>query len=199
VMDGSSSLGNKGWQQTRFLVANIIRNLTPNVTVSLLVFSGPVNWKKGVEKCLENTPGLNMETDCKVKWVSHYTKNFEALATTVDTLAWPKGGTLTSLALGMVDADLMYGRVGAESKVIVITDSNPLSKANTRAAAEKLQKSASITWISFTGRPWGFITNKLALRPLNDHRMLIPNWVHLRNRMNFFVNKAITTTCPVVV
>jgi len=195
VMSGASSLGKKGWEQSKKLVEGVIRNLTPRVSVSVLLYSGPVKWKGGVQKCLENSPNISIEKDCKVRWVSHLTQDFDALAKTVGNLTWPKGGSLTSLALGMVDADLMYGRVGAESKVLLISDNKPLSNANTKAAAARLQQKATVEWVSLTARPLT-IMRQMSLAPWADHVVYIPNSNNLKVRFNFWLNKIITTTCP---
>jgi len=198
VMDGSGSLGWSGWTKSRKLVSDIVSNLSPNVSVAVLLYSGPDNWP-GVDKCLAATPNLDMERDCKVKWVSRYTQDFKGLASSIDQLSWQKGSTLTSIALGMVDADLMYGRIGAASKVIVVTDGKPLSNFNTKAASQRLQTKADVIWIPIGhSAPLKFIRS-MASKPQNDHVISIPSFWNLSKKWNYWLNKILTTTCPNVV
>lgn len=195
VMDGSGSLGLDGWKKTKDLARDIVSNLTPNVSVALLLYSGPRTWT-GVEKCLENTPGINMETNCSLKWVSRYTSDFEGLASSVESLSWPRGGTLTSMALGMVEADLVYGRLGAVSKVLVITDGKPLSNYNTLNAARKLQEKAEVIWVPIGRDAPLKMVKEMASKPKNDHVISITTFWKLGNEWNYWLNRIITTTCP---
>lgn len=198
VLDGSGSLKLSGWKKARKFVSKLIKNLSPNVTVAVLVYSGPDTWK-GVDKCLENTAGLNMETDCRVKWISHFTNDFAGLANTVAELSWPKGSTLTSIALGMVDADQMYGRIGAASKVVVVTDGKPLSNFNTKAAAKKLQSKADVIWVPVgSSAPLDFIKT-MASKPQNDHVIPVNSFWGLNKQQTYWLNKIITTACPDVI
>lgn len=198
VMDGSGSLGQTGWDLSKRLVKKLIQNLSPNVKVSLLLFSGPDTWD-GVDKCLGGDSNLDMKTDCRQDWVSEYTSEFTELVTKVEGLTWPKGGTLTSLALGMVDADLMYGRIGAEPKVVVLTDGKPLSKLNTYAAAHKLQKSADVIWVPIGSNAPLEEIKQMASKPQDDHVIAISSFWKLNRKFNSFVNQILTTTCPKVI
>jgi len=198
VMDGSGSLGWTGWTQSKRLVKEMVENLSPNVNVAVLLYSGPDEWA-GVEKCIGDGPAVNMETFCRVKWISHYTQDFAGLATKVGALSWPKGGTLTSIALGMVDADLMYGRAGAASKVLVITDGKPLSSFNTKAASNKLQTSADVIWVPIGESAPMKEIKEMASKPARDHIIKIVNFNNLKRRFTYWLNRIISTTCPEIV
>merc|ERR1719408_952326 len=65
-------------------------------------------------------------------------------------LEWPKGSTLTSLALSTARSELALGRKNAKSVVVVITDGRPLSSRRTGIAARDLRKSARLVWVPVT-------------------------------------------------
>merc|ERR1719327_767173 len=63
--------------------------------------------------------------------VSHFTKDLKKVKNLITGLNWPRGSTLTSLALTTAKAELALGRKDARSVVVVITDGRPLSYRNT--------------------------------------------------------------------
>jgi len=65
-------------------------------------------------------------------------------------LEWPRGSTLTSLALLTAKAELSLGRKNAHSNVIIFTDGRPLSYRKTEMAAEAVRKSARLVWVPVT-------------------------------------------------
>merc|ERR1719440_2210600 len=65
-------------------------------------------------------------------------------------MQWPRGGTLTSLALGAVQSELALGRKDAQTVVVVMTDGRPLSFLRTVIAARNLRKSARLMFVPVT-------------------------------------------------
>ena len=76
----------------------------------------------------------------------------------VRVLEWPASATLTSVALGQAETELMSSRDDANSIVIVITDGEPLNEVSTTDAAKKLQVKARVIWVQVGGSaPTGLI------------------------------------------
>merc|ERR1719272_2458144 len=153
LIDGSGSLGKRGWKaeikaaQT-FVDAFSTKGAKANMAV--LLYSGPRTWG-GVYKCFaKNKKKVNMETTCKIKSVTHFTSDMKKVKSLITGLEWPRGSTLTSLALMTAKAELSLGRKSAKSVVVVITDGRPLSYRNTYYAARSLRKSARLVWVPVT-------------------------------------------------
>jgi hypothetical protein len=158
VLDGSGSLGKAGWEASikaaeMFVDAFRVSEDTDGeskASVAVLLFSGPPTWS-GVYKCTgKNVADVNMESDCKIKWVSHFTRKMPALKTKISELEWPQGSTLTSLALMTAKTELGLGRKDEEGVVIVITDGRPLSYRKTLQASRQLRKAARLLWVPVT-------------------------------------------------
>lgn len=202
MIDGSSSLGSYGWTKSRQLATDLVKSMndgTGNVQVSVELFSGPRNWPD-YRKCT-NTPGqVNMETTCGMKWVSRYTSDTAGLATTISNLAWPGGGTMTSIALGQAQSNLKNGRAEANSVVIVLTDGQPMSQWNTRIAAQRLQLKSKVLWIPIGRNAPRRLIKELASTPTSDHVISVSSFYTLAStwRYNNIINNIISTTCPSV-
>merc|ERR1719379_345857 len=91
-----------------------------------------------------------MEKDCNIKTITHLSADMAAVKKKISELKYPKGSTLTSLALMRAKAELNLGRKNAKSVVVVITDGRPLSYGRTRAASRNLRKSARLVWVPVT-------------------------------------------------
>merc|ERR1719486_20858 len=134
LLDGSGSLGESG----------------AKAEMSVILFSGPRTWS-GVYKCwAKNSDGVDMENDCKIKTVTHFTSDMAAVKSSIAGLTWPEGSTLTSLALMRAKAELSLGRKDAKSVVVVITDGRPLSYRRTWFASRDLRKAARLVWVPVT-------------------------------------------------
>merc|ERR1719214_301599 len=118
--------------------------------MAVILFSGPRTWS-GVYKCWrKNSDGVNMETDCKIKTVTHFTTDMAQVKTAIAGLTWPQGSTLTSLALMRAKAELSLGRKDAKSVIVVVPDGRPLSYRNTGIASRNLRKAARLVWVPVT-------------------------------------------------
>jgi len=161
MLDGSGSLGENGWEKTKEFTKMVVGALAnSNVNLALMTFSGPRTWS-GVSKCMgeedEPKPGEppltppDLEKDCKMKFVQHFEPiNLAKTTKTVDGMEFPKGGTLTSLALGTVATELTLSRKEAPITIIVVTDGRPLSFKRTREAARAIRKQARLVWVPVT-------------------------------------------------
>merc|ERR1719380_515028 len=91
-----------------------------------------------------------MAKTCKIKLVTHFTKDMQNVKGLIKGLTWPQGSTLTSLALQTAKAELSLGRKNSKSIVVVITDGRPLSYRNTGLASRNVRKSARLVWVPVT-------------------------------------------------
>jgi len=157
VLDGSGSLGRNGWKQTKKfakLFISAFDGKRGNAELAVLLYSGPRTWS-GVGKCMGEAKmrkgaKLDLEKTCKMKWIQHFSKDLKKAYDNVDKATWPKGGTLTSLALGTVRNELPLGRKGSRSVVVVVTDGRPLSFKRTLSASRSLRKEARLMFVPVT-------------------------------------------------
>jgi len=161
LIDGSGSLGQSGWNaeiKAANMFVDAFSGTGAQAQMGVILYSGPSNWR-GVYKCFaRNGVDVNMETTCKIKTVSHFTNDWGKLRTQIGGLTWPKGSTLTSLALFTAKAELQLGRKDAKSVVIAITDGRPLSYHATWIASWYVRKAARLVWVPVTRyAPLGWI------------------------------------------
>merc|ERR1719498_1527620 len=118
LMDGSGSMGQRGWDAQMVATKTIVSafKISENAdgeskaAVSVILYSGPRTWR-GVRKCFRRSRDpVNMENDCKIKTVTHFSRNLKQVTQKIEGLTWPKGSTLTSLALMTAKSELSLGR-----------------------------------------------------------------------------------------
>jgi len=153
LIDGSGSLGKKGWAaeiKAAQMFVDAFSGTGANANMAVILYSGPRTWG-GVWKCFaRNTKKVDREKICGIKTITHFTKDLKKVKTLITGLTWPRGSTLTSLALLTAKAELALGRKNAHSNVIVFTDGRPLSYRKTTMAAASLRKSARLVWVPVT-------------------------------------------------
>lgn len=153
VIDGSGSLSQQGWEASKKAAQTFVaafEGTESKARLSVILFSGPSNWG-GVKKCLgEGAAPLDLKKTCNVDIVEHFSDNIAEVKSKVAGLEWPKGSTLTSLALAAAKSELNLGRKNARSVVVVITDGRPMSYRKTNLASRDLRKSARLVWVPVT-------------------------------------------------
>jgi len=152
LIDGSGSLGKKGWdaeiKAAQFFVDAF--SASPKANMAVLLYSGPRTWG-GVRKCVGRNKGtVDQEKVCGIKMVTHFTEDIKKVKQLITGLTWPRGSTLTSLALMTAKAELALGRKDASSSVVVFTDGRPLSFRDTGVAARSLRQKARLVWVPIT-------------------------------------------------
>jgi hypothetical protein len=152
LIDGSGSLGKTGWaaeiKAAMMFVDAFIES--GHTQMAVILYSGPRTWG-GVRKCFaKNKKKVDQEAVCKIKTVSHFTKDLKKIKEKLLGLTWPKGSTLTSLALLKAKAELSLGRKTAKSNIIVFTDGRPLSFRKTEEASKIVRKAARLVWVPVT-------------------------------------------------
>merc|ERR1719156_15693 len=153
LIDGSGSLGKTGWKaeiKAAQMFVDAFSGTGAQTKMSVILYSGPRTWS-GVRKCTgKNSKKVDMAKTCKVKMITHFTKDMKKVKDLIGGLQWPQGSTLTSLALQTAKAELSLGRKNSKSVVVVITDGRPLSYRNTGIASKNLRKSARLVWVPVT-------------------------------------------------
>merc|ERR1719262_1029561 len=156
LIDGSGSLGNSGWAAEIKAAKTLVNAfIDPNkaqspVQIAVILYSGPRTWG-GVYKCFaRNTKKVDREKICGIKMITHFTNDLAKVKTLIKGLTWPRGSTLTSLALLTAKAELALGRKNAQSNVIVFTDGRPLSYRKTGLASRSVRKAARLVWVPVT-------------------------------------------------
>jgi len=147
LIDGSTSMGKAGFAKELTAANNLIGAFSKEANFAVILFSGPRTWR-GVNECVgKGTKNVDLEKDCKIKTVSHFTQDLEKLKELITALEWPQGRALTSLALTSAKAELSLGRKTAESTVIVFGAGKPNSDRLTMKSSILLRKSARVMWV----------------------------------------------------
>merc|ERR1719327_2497155 len=147
LIDGSGSLGKSGWKaeiKAAKMFVDAFSGTGAQAKMSVILYSGPRTWG-GVWRCTgRNKKKVDMEKTCKIKMITHFTDDMKKVKDLITGLTWPKGSTLTSLALLTAKAELALGRKNAHSNIIVFTDGRPLSFMKTELASKMVRKSARL-------------------------------------------------------
>jgi len=153
LIDGSGSLGKKGWaaeMKAAVMFVDAFSGSGAHANLAVILYSGPRTWS-GVSKCTsKSSKKVDQEKVCGIKIITHFTDDMKKVKALVVGLEWPKGSTLTSLALLTAKAELALGRKNAHSNVIVFTDGRPLSYRKTQLASDLVRKSARLVWVPVT-------------------------------------------------
>jgi hypothetical protein len=153
LIDGSGSLGSKGWK-AEIKAANMFVDAFSasggKSNMAVILYSGPRTWG-GVRKCFaKNKKKVDQEKVCGIKMITHFTEDLKKVKNLINGLTWPKGSTLTSLALLTAKAELALGRKQSHSNIVLFTDGRPLSYGKTRVASKIVRKSARLVWVAIT-------------------------------------------------
>merc|ERR1719313_3239661 len=149
LLDGSGSLGKKGWKAEIKAAGYFVDAFTESkkANLAVILYSGPRTWS-GVYKCTgKNSKKVSPEA-CGLKTITHFTDDMKKVKQLITGLEWPRGSTLTSLALSTAKAELALGRKEAKSVVVAITDGRPLSYRATGIASKNIRKSARLVWVA---------------------------------------------------
>jgi hypothetical protein len=153
LIDGSGSLGPNGWKaeiKAADMFVDAFINGGGKAKMAVILYSGPFTWG-GVYKCTgKNAHKVDQEKVCNIKMVTHFTDDMKKVKQLILGLTWPKGSTLTSVALSTAKAELSLGRKDAHANVIVFTDGRPLSYRKTGIASRDVRKVARLVWVPVT-------------------------------------------------
>merc|ERR1719506_1996072 len=153
LIDGSGSLGKKGWKaeiKAANMFVDAFSGSGGHANIAVILYSGPRTWG-GVRRCTsKSAKKVDQEKVCGIKIINHFTNDMKKVKNLITGLTWPRGSTLTSLALLTAKAELALGRKNAHSNVIVFTDGRPLSFRKTQLASDLVRKSARLLWVPVT-------------------------------------------------
>jgi len=151
LLDGSGSMGERGFASEMKAAQTFVGAFmkSDNAQLSVILYSGPSTWS-GVNKCVgRSEKNIDLEK-CGIKTVSHFTKDLKKLKGLIAALEFPKGSTLTSLALMTAKAELALGEKESPVVVVVFTDGRPMSYLKTEIAAKQVRKVARLVWVPMT-------------------------------------------------
>jgi len=197
LIDGSGSLGKAGWAAEikaaqMFVDAFNVKGTQANMAV--ILYSGPRTWG-GVHKCFaRNTKKVDRQKVCGIKTITHFTSDLAKVKQLITGLTWPKGSTLTSLALMNAKAELSLGRKNAGSNVIVFTDGRPLSFRKTEMASRVVRKSARLVWVPVTKYAPRKRIKKWATRRWQENVVFVPTFKELEKPD--VVTRIVANICP---
>jgi len=156
LIDGSGSLGKTGWKAEIKAAQTFIeafQGSEAHAQMAVILYSGPRTWS-GVRKCF-STPRSkrkpdHMEKVCNIDVVTHFTDDMKKVKQLVTGLDYPKGSTLTGLALFTAASEFSLGRKDSKTIVVTITDGRPLSYRYTWYASRYVRKQARLLWVPVT-------------------------------------------------
>jgi len=197
LLDGSGSMGTAGWAaeiKASHTFIDAFAGSGGDANMAVILYSGPRTWG-GVYKCFaRNVKKVDRQKICNVKVAGHFSADLKKVKSTVTGLTWPRGSTLTSLALLTAKAELALGRKDAESVVIIFTDGRPLSYRKTGMAARQLRKSARLVWVPITKYAPLKNIKKWATRRWQENVVAVQSFKLLENPE--VITKIVANICP---
>jgi len=197
LIDGSGSLGSQGWKaeiKAAEMFVDAFSGTGAQSEMAVILYSGPRTWS-GVRMCTgRNSKKVDLGTFCMVKTVTHFEKDMKKVKGLIKGLTWPRGSTLTSLALMTAKAELSLGRKDARSVVVVITDGRPLSYRNTYIASWYLRKKARLVWVPVTRYAPLRHIKRWATRRWQENVVTVKTFKDLETPVP--VNRVISNICP---
>lgn len=200
LLDGSGSLGEKGWTAeieaaNRLVSAFEIAGANhTKVQVAVILYSGPRTYGKVFLCTGQNKKKVDLEKVCGIKMVTHFTDDLKKVKTLISGLTWPKGSTLTSLALLTAKAELPLGRKDARTNVVVFTDGRPLSFRKTALASAQIRKAARLLWVPVTQHAPLALIKKWATRRWEENVVPVSDFDALKKPD--VVTHIIANICP---
>jgi len=197
LLDGSGSLQQAGWDAEIKAAKTFVDAFTvagSQINLAVILYSGPRTWG-GVYKCFgKNTAKVDVETVCKIKTVQHFTSDMALVKAEIGKLVWPKGSTLTSLALLSAYSELSLGRQHAKSVVVAITDGRPLSYRATSLASRFVRKHARLVWVPVTSNAPLWRIKQWATRRWQENVVVVKTFNELEKPD--IVTHIIANICP---
>jgi len=202
LLDGSGSMGREGWTAEIAAAQKLIGAfMDPKLKdgfqaqVSVILYSGPRTYTQ-YKRCFSSrTPKSERSQICGIQTITHLTSDLHKVLGLVKKLSFPKGGTLTSLALLQAQAELSLGRKDSHGDVIVFTDGKPMSVRATGIAAKRLRRAARLVWVPITRHaPLGSI-KKWATRRWQENIVRVSSFTDLATTKDDIVTHIIANIC----
>merc|ERR1719498_401703 len=206
LLDGSGSLGEKGWAAEIKAAQTFIDSFSgtgAQADMSVVLYSGPRTWS-GIRACFggyvkalnkgRESHKAHAENVCKIKSVDHLTHDLAKVKRDIAGLDWPKGSTLTSLALVQAMSELQLGRKDTKSIVVAITDGRPLSTRATAVVSHYIRKVARLVWVPVTRYAPLYYIKRWATRRWQENIVQVKTFEDLQKPDP--VNHVIANICP---
>jgi hypothetical protein len=196
LLDGSGAISDAGWTAIKTAgaaLANSFQTGEDGAQLAALLFSGPSDLPT-YHKCKNGS--ANILTDCKIKWVNHFTSDASTVASNIQSLAQPKGGAYTSMALATAATEMISGRSNANSLLLTITASKSLDKEKTARVAKRLMKHYRLMWVPVAHAVSLSTVKELASIPKRNNVVAVNSFTDLTAQDT--INKIIANACPKV-
>jgi hypothetical protein len=197
LIDGSGSLGPTGWKaeiKAADMFVDAFKHSGGKAKIAVILYSGPFTWG-GVYQCTgKNKHKVDQEKVCGIKVITHFTEDLKKVKQLILGLTWPKGSTLTSLALATAKAELNLGRKDSHANVIVFTDGRPLSYRMTGIASRSLRKVARLVWVPVTRYAPLKRIKRWATRRWQENVVVVPSFKDLEQPD--VVTRIVANICP---
>jgi len=195
LIDGSGSLGKQGWKaemKAAIMFVDAFKD-SGKSNLAVIVYSGPKTWS-GVDRCMAKSTKKVDPKSCGINLVTHFTEDLKKVRQMILGLEWPKGSTLTSLALMTAKAELQLGRKDAHSNVIIFTDGRPLSFRKTALASKAVRKSARLVWVPVTQFAPLKKIKKWATRRWQENVVFVKDFAQLEKP--YIITHVVANICP---
>lgn len=199
VLDGSGSVSQSDFDLTKSFATTLVRAFDGTGTdaqVSAILFSGPFTWSQYVN-CTEGAADGSLPASCRVSIVQHLSNDTTATLQNIRGLTWPRGTTLTRIALQQAEAEVRLSRPDAQALVLVVTDGLPLSPAMTTTAAERLRTVARLMWVPVNLNAAGVANmRRWSSEPVEENLVNIGSFAQLASLTT--INGIVARACPQV-
>jgi len=184
VLDGSGSMGQDGWNAEIKAAERFVNAFDVTGTkakFSVIVYSGPCRWKE-VNKCFKESSNskASVADVCRVKTHvaldSSTASDPAKVKTAIKALKWPRGCTLTSLALYQAQGQVEMGRPDAKGTVVVFTDGRPWSNLRTEKASKQVRKKARLVWVPVASKVNVDIFHEMATRRWQENTVPVKDF-----------------------
>lgn len=201
LLDGSTSMTKKGWDNEVLFAKKLVHAFVGsssevNSQVAVIVYSGPRDWNEWRTCFNPKSSPAKRKATCRVNTVTHLTSDLAKLEATIDKLEWPKGGTLSSLALKTAQDELVLGRKNVPANVVMLTDGKPMSPRWTKLAARSLRKKARLLWVPVTGNAPLKDIKKWATRRWQENVFQVRSFDDLKTQSDSLVTHVVASICP---
>jgi len=157
-----------------------------------------MSWR-GVQKCFHGYKGKDpdyLKNACRVNVVTSMNSNVADVRRAVGALTYPKGSTLTSVALLTAHNELSMGREDAHSIVVTFTDGKPLMSRNVDFAANRLRQKARLLWVAVSrAAPLANIKH-WATRRFEENLIVVKDFDDLKEEeVQAFLDESVAASC----
>jgi hypothetical protein len=146
LLDGSGSIREDGWVKTKSFAKKFVSGVmgtNADAEMSVILFSGPRTWGQ-YYKCVgvlkPHDEKTFMKDTCGIETVQHFSDDMVQTEANIEALEWPRGSTMTAMALETAKAELSLSRGGVPTRIVIVTDGRPIAPIHTELVAKDLHQ-----------------------------------------------------------